>query len=81
MERPGPIYDKVLAALTAAHEACFKANSAPLGMTHGPFSGVNRTLGAVNQMELALRLVVLRDGDERSIEIVRETLEHLERHT
>jgi hypothetical protein len=48
----GPNYDKALAALQAAHDACFKDCSRPVnGMSHGPFSGVNVALGIICLLE------------------------------
>ena len=47
-----PYYDKALAALDAAHRACFEHPDRPLlGMSHGPFSGVNVALGIVADLE------------------------------
>lgn len=48
----GPYYDRALKALQAAHDACFNAPGRDvLGMTHGPFSGVNEVLGIVAELE------------------------------
>lgn len=39
-----PMYDRAWKALEAAHEACFRhPDRDTLGMSHGPFSGVNST--------------------------------------
>lgn len=47
-----PYYDKALAALQAAHDACYGHPSRDvLGMSHGPFSGVNVALGIVAELE------------------------------
>lgn len=47
-----PIYYLAWQALQAAHDAC---NTAPgrdvLGLSHGPFSGVNRALGYLSFLE------------------------------
>lgn len=48
----GPLYDRALDALRAAHKACFEHEGRDvLGMSHGPFSGVNVALGIVAQLE------------------------------
>lgn len=53
---PRPYYDKALKALQEAHNACFKHPERDvLGMSHGPFSGVNETLGIVTELEERLR--------------------------
>jgi len=45
-------YDKALAALKGAHEACFQDKQRPLlGMSYGPFSGVNKALSIVATLE------------------------------
>jgi len=47
-----PNYDRALAALQSAYDACYKhpeRNS--LGMSIGPFSGVNVALGIVAMLE------------------------------
>jgi hypothetical protein len=47
-----PMYDRALKALQAAHDACFKHPERDvLGMSHGPFSGVNEALGIVSMLE------------------------------
>lgn len=47
-----PWYDKALKALSAAHTACFNHEDRDvLGMSHGPFSGVNEALGIVLTLE------------------------------
>lgn len=47
-----PHYDRALKALQAAHDACFKHPERDiLGMSHGPFSGVNEALGIVATLE------------------------------
>ena len=44
--------DEVSVLLHAAHKACFEAPDRDvLGMSYGPFSGVNKTLGIVMVME------------------------------
>lgn len=48
-------YDQALAALEDAHKACFRHPDRPLlGMSYGPFSGVNTALGIVAQLEESL---------------------------
>lgn len=43
--------DRAKAALEAAHRACFKHPDRPLlGMSHGPFSGVNEALSIIAQL-------------------------------
>jgi hypothetical protein len=47
-----PYYDRAFAALEAAHKACFDHPERDiLGMSHGPFSGVNEALGIVAELE------------------------------
>jgi hypothetical protein len=48
----GPRYQQALKALEAAHDACFNhPDRGVLGMSHGPFSGVNEALGIIALME------------------------------
>lgn len=71
--RPGnrPIYDRVWKALESAHAACFNhPDRDVLGMSSGPFSGVNETLGVVATLEddnqrLAADLAAVRAEIER----------------
>lgn len=59
-----PYYNRALKILQAAHEACFKAPDRDgLGMSTGPFSGVNETLGIVDELERENRR--LRDTIDR----------------
>ena len=52
MRTERPKYDEALAALEEAHKACFTNERLPvLGMSHGPFSGVNKALGIVDTLE------------------------------
>lgn len=52
MKAERPLYNRAMAALEAAHKACFKHADRPLlGMSHGPFSGVNEVLGIVAELE------------------------------
>jgi hypothetical protein len=45
-------YNQALKALQAAHDACFKhPKRHVLGMTYGPFSGVNEALGIIDDLE------------------------------
>ena len=47
-----PYYDRAFKALEAAHKACFdNPDRDILGMSHGPFSGVNEALGIVAMLE------------------------------
>lgn len=47
-----PEYDKAVKALSEAHTACFKHEDRDvLGMSHGPFSGVNKALEIVLSLE------------------------------
>lgn len=47
-----PLYSKALNALRTAHEACFRsADRDVLGMSKGPFSGVNLALGIIKNLE------------------------------
>jgi hypothetical protein len=48
----GPLYDRASKALDEAHRACFNhPDRDVLGMSHGPFSGVNVALGIIAQLE------------------------------
>lgn len=52
VESERPLYARALAALQAAHDACYRHPERPvLGMSHGPFSGVNEALGIVSILE------------------------------
>ena len=45
-------YAEAFEALKEAHAACFKRPQRDvLGMSHGPFSGVNKALGIISQLE------------------------------
>lgn len=46
-----PYYNKALKALQAAHDACLRNKTDVLGMSNGPFSGVNEALGIVDFLE------------------------------
>lgn len=48
-----PFYNKAWEALEAAHKACMDhPNREPvLGMSNGPFSGVNKALGIISELE------------------------------
>ena len=47
-----PLYTKALNALNTAHEACFRnPERGVLGMSSGPFSGVNEALGIIRLLE------------------------------
>lgn len=52
-QRPNsPKYNAAYDALKSAHEACFNHPERPLlGMSHGPFSGVNVALEIVAELE------------------------------
>lgn len=65
MSTARPYYDRALKALQAAHDACFKAPDRDvLGMSHGPFSGVNEALGIITDLEAEnVRLRALMDAD------------------
>lgn len=74
MSNPRPLYTEALAALQAAHDACFNHPGRDvLGMSHGPFSGVNVALGIVARLEeenLSLKRRIERNrrqhGEDRS---------------
>lgn len=69
----GPKYRLALEALQAAHDACFKDQTRDvLGMSHGPFSGVNRVLGLVSEMELHEKQL------EEKYKLAVRRIEHLE---
>lgn len=61
-----PLYSKALNSLRTAHEACFRsADRDVLGMSKGPFSGVNLALGIIKNLEeknTILKAAVLRAG-------------------
>lgn len=67
----GPRYDRALAALQSAHEACFKHPERDLlGMNSGPFSGVNEALGIITLLESEngeLRREIKRLQDEVAV--------------
>ena len=47
-----PFYNRALKALQTAHDACFNADGRDvLGMSSGPFSGVNEALGIITLLE------------------------------
>lgn len=47
-----PRYNEAREALKAAHEACFAhPDRGPIGMSAGPFSGVNVALGIIAELE------------------------------
>lgn len=57
-----PHYDKAWEALKEAYDACFNyADRGAIGMSHGPFSGVNVALGIIAELEdenAALRMMI-----------------------
>ncbi len=60
MENDRPYYTKALAALTDAHKACYEAWGSdpkrnPIGMSFGPFAGVNVALGIIDELEQRLK--------------------------
>jgi hypothetical protein len=71
MNSSRPYYNKALKALNEAHKACYKCwekdtDRNPVGMSHGPFSGVNEVLGIVSQLESDLRqLTIYKDSVNR----------------
>ena len=49
---PRILYDRASQALDAAHKACFNhPDRGAVGMSHGPFSGVNVALGIIAGLE------------------------------
>lgn len=53
---PGPEYRRAAKALETAHNACFKhPDRDVLGMSHGPFSGVNEALRIILKLEADLK--------------------------
>lgn len=47
-----PYFDKARASLDEAHKACFNhPDRDVLGMSYGPFSGVNQALGIIAELE------------------------------
>lgn len=61
----GPLYNKALEALQSAHAACLNhPDRDVLGMSNGPFSGVNVALGIVARLEeenVALKKIISRE--------------------
>jgi hypothetical protein len=56
-----PYYQKALEALQAAHDACLKAPDRDvLGMSYGPFSGVNVALGIISELEAERERLLFR---------------------
>jgi hypothetical protein len=52
---PSENYEKALSALQSAHNACFNhPDRSVLGMSVGPFSGVNVALGVITKLELEI---------------------------
>lgn len=51
MTKERPLYNKALKALQAAHDACMKNKDTVLGMSTGPFSGVNEALEIIAELE------------------------------
>jgi len=46
------LYDKASLALDEAHRACFNSpDRGAVGMSAGPFSGVNKALGIIAELE------------------------------
>jgi len=61
---PRPYYSRVLRALQTAHDACLKHPDRPtLGMSHGPFAGVNEALGIVASMEIIIAALRAENGE------------------
>ena len=55
---PRPLYNRAATALGEAHRACFShPDRGPLGMSYGPFSGVNEALGIIARLEDENRLL------------------------
>lgn len=47
-----PRYNRAWEALKSAHTACFAhPERGPIGMSQGPFSGVNEVLGIIAELE------------------------------
>jgi len=63
-----PLYDKALVALNGAYRACYdQPDRDVLGMSHGPFSGVNVALMIVANLEkemIAIQKIRLRIKSE-----------------
>jgi hypothetical protein len=71
MTRHRPMYQRALAALQSAHDACFNAPGRDvLGMSHGAFSGVNVVLGMIAGMED--RVASLRDRERYLLRATRK---------
>jgi hypothetical protein len=50
-------YDRALKALQDAHDVCFEKHDSVLGMSFGPFSGINETLGIVKCLEQEVNIL------------------------
>jgi len=68
--------ERARAALQAAHLACFQhPDRGPVGMSRGPFSGVNEVLGVVAQLLASLKLETARAEEaEQEVERLRAAL-------
>lgn len=56
-ENERDVYLYAFALLEGAHKACFKDSDRPvLGMSHGPFSGVNQVLSLVTKLTRLLKI-------------------------
>lgn len=65
-----PNYDLALEALQAAHNACFNHSERDvLGMSNGPFSGVNTALGIIYKLETENKLLRGRNEDNNRIRL------------
>lgn len=65
-----PYYDKAREALDAAHKACFNhPDRGVLGMSSGPFSGVNVALGIIATLERENAILAKREAKPVPAEI------------
>jgi len=86
MERiNSPYYNEAFEALQEAYDACFNHPDRPLlGMSHGPFSGVNKALRVLARLEDERNAqVALRAQDQKilaaeraKVKLLREQMEH-----
>lgn len=64
-----PLYEEASKALDEAHKACFKhPDRDVLGMSRGPFSGVNVALGIIAKLEQEVLFLRMENKKLKNIE-------------